>query len=540
MTPFARLLEHLVYTQGRSAKLALMAQYFRQTPDPDRGWALAALAGGLRLPHLTPATFRALAEARVDPVLFRLSHDFVGDLAETVSLIWPGAAGDGAGPPLGAVVAALTGAPKAARADAAAALLDRMGPSERLALVKLCAGGLRVGVSGRLAKTALAQLGPVTTEAIEEAWHGLRPPYAELFAWIGGGPAPQIDRAMGFRPMMLAHPVESALFAATGARTAAESDAETLARLIARLSPADFAAEWKWDGVRVQAVAGPAGRALYSRTGEDLGTAFPDVLAAMDWRGCVDGELLVRGPDGLAASFAELQKRLGRKRVSAREAAARPAFIRAYDLLHDGEADLRALPFDARRARLERFAPGLDLSPQIAFDDWATLAALRAGARDAAQEGLMLKRRDGAYLGGRPMGQWFKWKRAALTADCVLMYAQRGHGKRSSYYSDYTFGAWRDGAAGPELAPVGKAYSGFTDAELTRLDKFVRDNTTDRFGPVRAVAPTLVLEVAFDAVQRSARHKSGVALRFPRIRRIRWDKPANEADRVETLAAWAP
>ena len=539
MTPFARLLEHLVYTPGRGAKLALMTQYFRETPDPDRGWALAALAGELRLPHLTPAVFRALAEARVDPVLLRLSHDFVGDLAETVSLIWPGAADDGAAPRLGAVAAALTEAPKGARAGAAAALLDRMGPSERFALVKLCAGGLRVGVSARLAKTALSRLGAVTPEAIEEAWHGLDAPYAPLFAWVEGGAAPQIDRAMGFRPMMLAHPVESALYAAGEPRETVENDAETLARLTARLDPRAFAAEWKWDGVRVQAVAAAGACALYSRTGEDLGPAFPDVLAAMRWRGCVDGELLVRGADGAAAPFAELQKRLGRKRVSAREIAARPAFIRAYDLLHDGEADLRALPFDARRARLERFSPDLDLSPQIAFEDWATLAALRAGARDAAQEGLMLKRRDGAYLGGRPMGQWFKWKRAALTADCVLMYAQRGHGKRSSYYSDYTFGAWRDGAAGAELAPVGKAYSGFTDAELALLDKFVRDNTTDRFGPVRAVAPLLVLEIAFDAVQRSARHKSGVALRFPRIRRIRWDKPAAEADRVETLAAWA-
>jgi len=529
----------LVYTPGRGAKLALMTQYFRETPDPDRGWALAALAGELRLPHLTPAVFRALAEARVDPVLLRLSHDFVGDLAETVSLIWPGAADDGAAPRLGAVAAALTEAPKGARAGAAAALLDRMGPSERFALVKLCAGGLRVGVSARLAKTALSRLGAVTPEAIEEAWHGLGPPYAPLFAWVEGGAAPQIDRAMGFRPMMLAHPVESALYAAGEPRETVENDAETLARLTARLDPRAFAAEWKWDGVRVQAVAAAGACALYSRTGEDLGPAFPDVLAAMRWRGCVDGELLVRGADGAAAPFAELQKRLGRKRVSAREIAARPAFIRAYDLLHDGEADLRALPFDARRARLERFSPDLDLSPRIAFDDWATLATLRAGARDAAQEGLMLKRRDGAYLGGRPMGQWFKWKRAALTADCVLMYAQRGHGKRSSYYSDYTFGAWRDGAAGAELAPVGKAYSGFTDAELALLDKFVRDNTTDRFGPVRAVAPLLVLEIAFDAVQRSARHKSGVALRFPRIRRIRWDKPAAEADRVETLAAWA-
>jgi DNA ligase-1 len=535
MTPFARLLESLAFAPARSAKLRLLAEYFRAAPDPDRGWALAALTDGLRLPAVTPATFRALAEERVDPILFRLSYDFVGDLAETVSLIWPSAARDGAAPPLSAVVAAMSAAPRAGRPGVVAGLLDAMGPSERFALVKLCAGGLRVGVSARLARTALAQMGGPDLDAIEEVWPALTPPYAALFAWIEGGAAPAVDRTLGFRPMMLAHPVEAFLYTAPEARENAETDAETLRRLGERLAPADFAAEWKWDGVRVQAVAGPEGRALYSRTGEDLGAAFPDVLAAMDWLGCVDGELLIRGPDDQPAPFSALQKRLNRKRPTAREMLERPAFVRAYDLLHDGRADLRPLPFAERRARLEAFHPALDVSPLVAFADWAELAALRAGARDAAQEGLMLKRRDAAYAGGRPMGLWFKWKRAALTADCVLLYAQRGHGKRSGYHSDFTFGVWREGPEGPELTPVGKAYSGFTDVELKRLDKFVRDNTTDRFGPVRAVRPLLVLEVAFDAVQRSARHKSGVAMRFPRIRRIRWDKPAAEADRLETL-----
>jgi DNA ligase-1 len=535
MTPFARLLESLAFAPARTAKLRLLAEYFRAAPDPDRGWALAALTDGLRLPAVTPSTFRALAEERVDPILFRLSYDFVGDLAETVSLIWPSTARDGAAPPLSAVVAAMAAAPRAGRPGVVASLLDAMGPSERFALVKLCAGGLRVGVSARLARTALAQLGGPDLDAIEEVWPALTPPYAELFAWIEGGPAPTVDRTLGFRPMMLAHPVEAFLYSAQEARENAETDEETLRRLTERLAPADFAAEWKWDGVRVQAVAGPEGRALYSRTGEDLGAAFPEVLSAMDWRGCIDGELLIRGPDGEPAPFSALQKRLNRKRPTPKDMLERPAFVRAYDLLHDGRADLRPLPFDQRRARLDAFHPSLDVSPLVGFEDWAALAVLRAGARDAAQEGLMLKRRDAAYAGGRPMGLWFKWKRAALTADCVLLYAQRGHGKRSGYYSDFTFGAWRDGPEGPELTPVGKAYSGFTDAELKRLDKFVRDNTTDRFGPVRAVRPLLVLEVAFDAVQASTRHKSGVAMRFPRIKRIRWDKPADEADRLETL-----
>ncbi|TVQ55221.1 MAG: cisplatin damage response ATP-dependent DNA ligase [Rhodobacteraceae bacterium] len=537
MTPFAQLLDALLHAPQRSAKLALLAEYFRETPDPDRGYALAAFSGALEVPALTASVFRGLVEERVDPELFRLSYDFVGDLAETVALIWPGAAADGAAPPLAAALDALNAAPRAAKAGAAAALLDRLGPTERYALVKLCAGGFRVGVSARLARTALAEMSGRPLERIEELWHGLAPPYAALFRWLDGGSEPDVDLTLSYRPMMLAHPVEAFLYGAAELRENAETEAETMARLTARLAPADFAAEWKWDGVRVQAVSAGGRRALYSRTGEDFGPAFPDVIDAMDWEGCVDGELLV-GEGGGVAPFAELQKRLNRKKPTARDLADRPAFIRAYDLLHDGAADLRALPFAARRARLEAWAapsPRLDVSPLVPFEDWETLARLRAGARDAAQEGLMLKRRDAPYVGGRPIGLWFKWKRDPLTADCVLVYAQRGHGKRSGYYSDFTFAAWRDGPQGPELTPVGKAYSGFTDAELARLDKFVRENTVERYGPVRAVRPSLVFEVAFDAVQPSTRHKSGVAMRFPRIKRIRWDKPAAEADRVETL-----
>lgn len=537
MTPFARLLESLVFTPGRSAKLRLLAEYFRTAPDPDRGHALAAFAGAPPVPAVTASVFRALAEARVDPVLFRLSHDFVGDLAETVSLIWPAPARPGAAPSLGEVVETLRATPRAARPEAVAALLDRMGPSERLALVKLCAGGLRVGVSERLVRTALAEMGGVPLERLEEFWHGLEPPYGPLFRWLEGGPEPRVDLALSFRPMMLAHPVEAFLYAATEPRETTESDAETLARLEARLDPAEWRAEWKWDGIRVQAVSLGGRRALYSRTGEDIAAAFPDILDAMTWQGCVDGELLV-ARDGAVAPFSELQKRLNRKRPAARDIAGRPALIRAYDLLHDGQADLRPLPFAERRARLESWlvpGPRLDLSPAVAFSGWSDLALLREGARDAAQEGLMLKRAASPYQGGRPMGEWFKWKRGPLTADCVLLYAQRGHGKRSSFYSDFTFACWTDGPEGPALTPVGKAYSGFSDAELARLDRFVRDNTVDRFGPVRAVRPTLVLEVAFDAVQESTRHKSGIAMRFPRIRRIRWDKPAAEADHVSAL-----
>ena len=522
MRAFARLLENLVFTPGRNAKLAHLVDYFRSTPDPDRGWAVAALTGDLSLPALTPSRIRGLVEERVDPVLFRLSYDYVGDLAETVALIWPGGGDDP--PSLGEVVDALSHAGKVQAGAVLSDLCGRMGPSERFALIKLCAGAMRVGVSARLVRTALAQWAddPARSVArLEELWFGIEPPYRDLFAWLEGGPEPDVDLALAFRPVMLANPLDQAR--------------------LDDMDPAEFVAEWKWDGIRIQATAQGGERRLYTRTGDDIGQSFPDVLETMTWHGTVDGELLVVR-DGDVAPFADLQKRLGRKRVGAKTLAASPAHLRLYDLLHDGDQDLRDQTLEERRAALTewvaRHDPArTDLSQEIEFETWEALEALRTDARAAGQEGLMLKRRDASYTGGRPMGPWFKWKRDPLSADCVMVYAQRGHGKRSSFYSDFTFAAWRTGEAGPELVPVGKAYSGYTDKELTELDRWIRNNTIDRFGPVRAVRPELVLEVAFDAVQRSTRHKSGIAMRFPRIKRIRWDKPANEADRLETLSA---
>jgi DNA ligase-1 len=259
------------------------------------------------------------------------------------------------------------------------------------------------------------------------------------------------------------------------------------------------------------------------------------VIEAMPENVTLDGELLVLR-DGEVAPFNDLQQRLNRKAPNPKLLRDFPAWVRLYDLLREGDEDLRALPFAERRQRLESWyaetlRPGLDVSPLIPFERWEELKHLRTGARERGIEGIMLKRADSLYVSGRPKGPWFKWKRGALTVDAVLMYAQRGSGKRSSFYSDYTFGAWN----GETLVPVGKAYSGFTDEELRRLDKWVRDNTVNRFGPVREVAPGLVLEIAFDSVHRSTRHKSGVAMRFPRVHRIRWDKPFREADTLTTL-----
>ncbi len=518
MNRFAALIDGLLFTPSRNGKLRLMAEYFGVTPDPERGWALAALTGELAFAEAKPGQVRALAVARVDPELFAWSLDFVGDLAETVSLIWPvSEPGEGVPvPALSEIVDTLRIAGRAGVAAHLAGWLDRLDATGRWALLKLVTGALRIGVSARLAKTALAEWGAVPIEAIEEVWHGLAPPYLPLFAWLDGKtPPPEIGDLPNFTPLMLSQPLE-------------EDD-------LAKLDPAAYLAEWKWDGIRVQLVSRRGERRLFSRSGDEIGPAFPDVVAATPDGIALDGELLViRG--GEVAPFNDLQQRLNRKTPTAKMLADFPASVRLYDILRLGDQDLRALPLSERRHRLEAWygnAPRdrLDLSPLVPFTSWDELKALREGARANGIEGLMLKRRESAYVSGRPKGPWFKWKRGALTIDAVLMYAQRGHGKRSSFYSDYTFGAWRDDT----LVPVGKAYSGFTDEELRRLDKWVRDNTTKRYGPVREVAPGLVLEIAFDSVHRSSRHKSGVAMRFPRVHRIRWDKPFAEADTLETL-----
>jgi DNA ligase-1 len=524
MRAFALLLDALSLTRSRNAKLTLIKTYLAETPDPERGWALATLTGDLTFHAAKAGSIRNAIEARMDPVLFRLSHDYVGDLAETVALAWPARPGANREPDLSEVIDALRLAKRGEVQGLIEAWLDALDADGRWALLKLVTGGLRIGVSGRLARQAAADFGHVPVADLEEIWHGQIAPYADLFAWLEGQtgrPDPEVHGR--FRPVMLAQPIDEV------------AD-------FAKLAAADFAAEWKWDGIRVQAVSEGDVRRLYTRTGDDISRTFPDVIAAMNFEGVLDGELLVLR-DGRVGSFAELQQRLNRKTVDAKLMTSHPAGIRAYDLLADAGENTRDLPFLARRARLEAFvaaigSPRIDLSPLQPFTSWDGLAALRANppAGDPqAAEGLMLKRLDSVYEAGRPKGPWFKWKRDPHLIDAVLMYAQRGHGKRSSFYSDYTFGVWKDGA----LTPVGKAYFGFTDEELRLLDKFVRDHTVERFGPVRSVRADrdfgLVLEVAFEGLQRSPRHKSGVAMRFPRIHRIRWDKPAREADELATL-----
>jgi DNA ligase-1 len=534
MKAFADLLDRLVLTPSRNGKLKLLTDYFRDTPDPDRGYGLAAIAGTLDVRNVKPAMLRELALERIDDVLFRYSYDYVGDLAETISLVWDNERDIErsalAQPRLGEVVAQMNTLGRTEVRGYVRDLLDRLDASGRFAFIKLATGALRIGVSARLAKQALADLGEPDVTEIETLWHGLQPPYESLFAWLEGKDGKLVLATPAiFHSVMLANPVE-------------EGD-------LAQLDPADYAAEWKWDGIRVQLSRAGDTRKIYSRSGDDISAAFPDIVQSISFDGVIDGELLVGGTarsNSPTRTFSDLQQRLNRKTVTQKMQDDYPAFIRAYDLLFDGEEDVRAKTYLERRARLSEIveqAPHerFDLSALVDFSSWEELDDLRSTPPDPVIEGVMIKRRDSVYQAGRLKGPWFKWKRNPYNVDAVLMYAQRGHGKRSSYYSDFTFGVWAETPDGEQLVPVGKAYFGFTDAELEILDKFVRNNTTERFGPVRAVRADkdfgFVVEVAFEGINRSNRHKSGVAMRFPRISRLRQDKPSYEADRLTTLVA---
>ena len=534
MKAFATLLDRLVLTPSRNGKLKLLADYFRDTPDPDRGYGLAALAGTLDLRNIKPALLRELVLERLDPVLFQYSYDYVGDLAETIALVWDGGEKDDTTdeeqPRLGQVVTMMNALGRMEVRAAVRDLLDHLDPSSRFAFLKLATGSLRIGVSSRLAKQALSEMSGKDVTEIETLWHGLTPPYEPLFAWLEGrAEKPVLATPAIFHSVMLANPVE-------------EGDLD-------RLDPEDYAAEWKWDGIRVQMSSYGGTRKLYSRSGDDITGAFPDVVAAINFEGVVDGELLVGGTvrsNSPTRTFSDLQQRLNRKTVTNRMLDDYPAFVRAYDLLFEGDQDIRARSFFDRRERLSGLiakAPHdrFDLSDLVPFTGWQELDRLRLAPPDPVIEGVMIKRKDSAYQAGRLKGPWFKWKRDPYNIDAVMLYAQRGHGKRSSYYSDFTFGVWAQTPDGEQLVPVGKAYFGFTDAELEVLDKFVRDNTVERFGPVRAVRAEpdfgFVLEVAFEGINRSTRHKSGVAMRFPRIARLRMDKLPRDADRLSTLTA---
>lgn len=518
MIEFSQLLEKLALTPSRNRKIDLMAQYFKNTPDPDRGLALAILTDNLSFQNVKSSKLKQAVLDHIDEQLFKLSYDYVGDLGETVALIWPYHAPEEKLPRLSELVQMLQDVKKQDVPELVENMLTAADIHERWAVVKLVTGNLRIGVSARLAKTALAKAWDQDLQQIEEIWHGIEPSYADLFLWLEGkGDKPDIQHHQTFHPLMLSTPIDE------------DTDFE-------KLDPADFNAEWKWDGIRVQIVSDGNRARMYSRTGDDISHSFPDVIDAVRGSAVLDGELLV-GHDFDPLSFNCLQQRLNRKTVAKAHLKDYPGFVRIYDILYDGDTDVRNLTLTQRRARLEKWfeknpQTRLDLSEILPFETWGQLADERKrGADELGHEGVMIKKKDSVYVPGRPRGLWFKWKRDPMQADAILMYAQRGHGKRSSFYSDYTFGVWK----GNEIVPIGKAYFGFTDEELKQLDKWVRSNTIQTFGPVREVKKELVFEVAFDSAHESPRHKSGIALRFPRISRIRWDKPAQEADTLENV-----
>ena len=532
MRAFSQLLDDLVYTRSRNSKLRLIGDYLKETPDPDRGYGLAALTGTLDIPARQaggdPRPGRRADRSR--PVLHepRLCRRFRPRPFRCCGPAAPASPElDDATISISSAIERLRSASKLDAPRALADMLDHLDASGRFALLKLATGGLRVGINARLAKQALATAFGLEVEAVEEVWHGLRPPFGELFDWAEGrAEQPAVRDVPVFRPFMLAHPLD-----------------ET------KVSLADYAAEWKWDGIRVQIVHAGDETRLYSRTGDDISAAASPTSPRPSRR------TVSRTASCLCAA---------KRRVRAWKSNRRPASTR----FSSGSGARTSAPGcsalippsfgfttscsmatricascpgptaasgsngSQRRSIPERF----DVSQLIAANSFEALEELRTSARDVAIEGIMLKRRDSTYVAGRRTGLWYKWKRDPLTADCVLMYAQRGSGKRSSYYSDYTFGCWTEEG---ELLPVGKAYFGFTDEELKWLDRWVRGHTVQRFGPVREVEKGLVLEVAFDSIHTSSRHKSGLAMRFPRVSRIRTDKPAAEADRIATLRAMA-
>jgi DNA ligase-1 len=536
MREFARLYAELDETTATSRKLAALQAYFSSAAPQDAAWAVYFLAGGKPRQAVPTKLLRqfAIEYSGLDDWLFDECYQAVGDLAETIALILP--------PPkqpseigladwieLG--IAPLRGAaPEAIRA---AMLLywDQLDTRERFLLTKLIGGGFRVGVSRLLVTRALSAVAGLDSKLISQrlmGWtDGSVSPTAAGFLQLIAAHAPEEHEQRGGQPypFFLAHPLQS--------------DPATLGEL------SDWQVEWKYDGMRAQLVSRGGQNFLWSR-GEDLITErFPELASLRLPDGVViDGEILIWLGGHAPAPFAALQKRMGRKQVSARLLGELPAVLVAYDLLEFEGRDLRDLPQSERRAMLEQLvaaqqrAPQLRLSPVIVADSWEQLALIRTESRERGVEGMMLKARDARYGVGRTKnaGTWWKWKIDPYSVDAVLIYAQSGHGRRASLYTDYTFAVWEDDGDGErKLVPFAKAYSGLTDVEIAQVDQAIRKTTIEKFGPVRSVTPSMVFEIGFEGIASSPRHKSGIAVRFPRILRRREDKTVDEADTLDSL-----
>ena len=527
MKDFAQLFRTLDQTTRTTVKVAALAQYFETAPEDDALWTMALLSGRRPKRLIGTGALRdwAAEVAQIPLWLLEESYAVAGDLGETIALLLPPGAGS-ASPSLAHVMAdltSLTGADDATKRAAVRRYWAQLPEDARLVFNKLITGGFRMGVSRKLMTRALSKATGIDEPELAHRLMGNWTPQNVTFDSLVRDPDPAASGARPY-PFYLAYQIEDTP-AALGA-------------------PAQWLAEYKWDGIRGQLIRRNGDWHLWSR-GEELVTdRFPELAAILDHipDGTVlDGEILAWRGNG-PLPFADLQKRLGRKTVPKSLLRDAPVILLAYDLLEQGGSDIRPRPLDTRRQALEALTRALPpdvpvrLSPPIAFETWDALAEVRAGARERAAEGLMLKRRDAPYLDGRRKGDWWKWKLDPMTVDAVMIYAQAGHGRRANLFTDYTFAVWQ----GDALVPFTKAYSGLTDAEFNKVTSWVRRNTVERFGPVRRVTPELVFEIAFEGIQESKRHKSGIALRFPRMVRWRHDKPMAEANTLEDLRALLP
>ncbi|MFH5804731.1 ATP-dependent DNA ligase [Alienimonas sp. DA493] len=524
MKAFTALFTRLDETNKTLAKQAALVDYFRTAPPGDAAWAVYFLSGRKLKRLLLSRELRewGAAEAEVPDWLFEASYEVVGDLAETLALLLPEPE-ESSDLPLKTFVEDRLLPLKMEEGERRAAVVQlwrELDRPQRFVAGKLMTGSFRVGVSQRSVVKALATAGEVPTELVAHRMMGTWEPTAEFYASLTQPEADgEIDASRPY-PFFLAHPTEA--------------PAEDLA------DAAEYFAEWKWDGIRSQMIRRQGQSFVWSRGEELIGERFPEIRAVADALpdGTVlDGEIVI-AKDGEVQSFAQLQRRIGRKTVGKKLLQECPAHFVLFDVLEEGGRDVRSQPLETRRTHLTALAAalaerGLNVSPSdlLEGETWEAFAAHREHSRAMRAEGLMLKRKDAAYGVGRVRGPWWKWKVDPYTVDGVMLYAQRGHGRRASLYTDYTFGVWDDG----QLVPFAKAYSGLTDAEIGSVDRWIRRNTTDKFGPVRQVKQERVFELAFENIQKSSRHKSGIAVRFPRIVRIRDDKTAAEADTLETV-----
>jgi DNA ligase-1 len=527
MREFAALYTAIDATTSTNAKTEAMVAYFSAAAPRDAAWAMWFLTG--HKPRQAVPTKRLhawAAEAAGLPLwLFEESYDAVGDLAETIALVLPPPQDAAADEPLHLWVEErilpLRDLPEAEQKARLTGYWSILGRDERFVFNKLITGSFRVGVSELLVVRALSAVGAIEPKVISHRLMGDWPPTEQAWARVMAPGETETDRAHPY-PFFLAHPLESPP-EGLGPRE-------------------EWLAEWKWDGIRAQLIKRGDVMALWSRGDESIAGQFPEIMAdAPRLPDCViDGEILA-WKDGRVMPFAALQKRLGRKNPGKKVMEESPVIFLAFDLLESEGVDWRGRALEERRGKLAdviHAIPGgsrFDTSSQVRAPSWETLALARADSRSLGTEGLMLKRLGSPYGVGRPRGDWWKWKIEPYTLDAVLIYAQQGHGKRASLYTDYTFGLWKDG----ELVPFAKAYSGLTDEEIREVDGFIRRNTLERFGPVRTVKPGLVFELGFEGIQRSKRHKSGIAVRFPRMLRIRSDKTIRDANTVEDAFALA-